>query len=203
MPNLIIIRHGQSVWNLENRFTGETDIELTTAGIAEAKNAGELIKDFSFQAAYTSVLKRAIDTLKIILEITNKTNLPVTCNKALNERNYGDLQGLNKADTIMKYGDAQVLLWRRSFNGKPPNGESLSDTYNRVVSYYKNTIEPQLRNNKNILIVAHGNSLRALMMYLEDISENDIEAVEIATGTPRMYQFERSLILLKVYDVPS
>ena len=203
MPNLVIIRHGQSVWNLENRFTGETDIELTATGIAEAKKAGELIKNFSFQTAYTSVLKRAIETLKIILEILNGTVVPVICNKALNERNYGDLQGLNKADTIEKYGEAQVLLWRRSFNEKPSNGESLKDTYNRVVPYYKNEIEPQLRNDNNILIVAHGNSLRALMMYLEGSSETEIESIEIATGVPRVYQFDRSLLLKKVYNLVS
>lgn len=201
MPDLIIIRHGQSVWNLENRFTGDTDIELTSVGIAEAKNAGELIKNFELHAAFTSVLKRAIHTLEIILETTKELNLPLTYNKALNERNYGDLQGLNKAETTAKYGAAQVLLWRRGFNIKPPNGESLQDTYNRVVPYFKKEIEPLLINNKNVLIVAHGNSLRALMMYLENIGDTAIEEVEIATGIPRVYQFEKALVIKNVFNI--
>ncbi len=201
MPNLIIIRHGQSVWNLQNRFTGETDIDLSEAGIAEATNAGLLIKKEHFDIAYTSVLKRAIHTLQLILEILPDKTLRFFCNKALNERNYGDLQGLNKAATLAKYGEPQMLLWRRSFAVKPPNGESLMDTYNRVVPYYKKEIEPQLNNNKNILIVAHGNSLRALMMYLEHISKTDIETVEIATGIPRKYQFGNNLLLKQVYNM--
>lgn len=201
MPYLVIIRHGQSVWNLQNRFTGETDIDLSAAGIAEATNAGMLIKMLPFDAAYTSLLKRAIHTLQIIIDILYNTNLPITCNKALNERNYGDLQGLNKADTLAKYGETQMLLWRRSFTVKPPNGESLKDTYNRVVPFYKSEIEPKLKNNKNILIVAHGNSLRALMMYLENIGEAAIETIEITTGIPRKYQFGTDLLLKQVYNI--
>src|SRR5665647_1655880 len=131
MPNLIIIRHGQSEWNLQNRFTGDTDIDLTAVGEAEAKNAAVLIKAYPIDAAYTSVLKRAIHTLNIILEETGNLSVPVTCTAALNERNYGDLQGLNKDDTIKKYGEEQVLLWRRGYDVVPPNGESLKDTYNR------------------------------------------------------------------------
>lgn len=195
MSNLIIIRHGQSEWNLQNRFTGDTDVELTDAGIEEAKNAAKLIKQFPLDAAYTSVLKRAIHTLNIILEITRNLYLPVTCNAALNERNYGDLQGLNKEDTIKKYGDAQVLLWRRGFSIVPPNGESLQDTFNRVVPYYNQKILPQLKCGKNILIVAHGNSLRALMMYLEDISETAIADVNLSTGVPRLYRFNDAMEL--------
>ena len=195
MPNLIIIRHGQSEWNLQNRFTGNTDVELTETGIEEAKNAARLIKKFPLDAAYTSVLKRAIHTLNIILEITGNLSLRVTCNAALNERSYGDLQGLNKEDTIKKYGEAQVLLWRRGFNTVPPNGESLQDTFNRVVPYYDQEILPQLKSGKNILIVAHGNSLRALMMYLEHNSETAIADVNLATGVPRLYRFNDAMEL--------
>ena len=195
MPNLIIIRHGQSEWNLQNRFTGTMDVELTEAGIEEAKNAAIRIKEFPLDAAYTSVLKRAIHTLNIILEITRNLSLPVTCNAALNERSYGDLQGLNKEDTIKKYGEAQVLLWRRSFSIVPPNGESLQDTFNRVVPYYNQEIVPQLKSGKNILIVAHGNSLRALMMHLEQISETAIADVNLATGAPRLYRFSDAMEL--------
>ena len=195
MPNLIIIRHGQSEWNLQNRFTGTMDVELTEAGIEEAKNAAIRIKEFPLDAAYTSVLKRAIHTLNIILEITRNLSLPVTCNAALNEKSYGDLQGLNKEDTIKKYGEAQVLLWRRSFSIVPPNGESLQDTFNRVVPYYNQEIVPQLKSGKNILIVAHGNSLRALMMHLEQISETAIADVNLATGAPRLYRFSDAMEL--------
>ena len=195
MANLIIIRHGQSEWNLQNRFTGDTDVELTEAGIEEAKNAARLIKEFPLDAAYTSVLKRAIHTLNIILEITANGSLPVTCDAALNERNYGDLQGLNKEDTIAKYGEAQVLLWRRGFSTVPPNGESLQDTFNRVVPYYNQEILPQLKSGKNILIVAHGNSLRALMMHLEHISKTAIADVNLATGVPRLYRFNNAMEL--------
>ena len=195
MPNLIIIRHGQSEWNLQNRFTVTMDVELTEAGIEEAKNAAIRIKEFPLDAAYTSVLKRAIHTLNIILEITRNLSLPVTCNAALNEKSYGDLQGLNKEDTIKKYGEAQVLFWRRSFCIVSPNGESLQDTFNRVVPYYNQEIVPQLKSGKNILIVAHGNSLRALMMHLEHISESAIADVNLATGAPRLYRFSDAMEL--------
>jgi 2,3-bisphosphoglycerate-dependent phosphoglycerate mutase len=195
MPNLIIIRHGQSEWNLKNLFTGDTDIDLTTAGIQEAKNAAMLIKKYPQDAAYSSVLKRAIHTLDIILEITGNTSISVIHNAALNERNYGELQGLNKETTLKKYGVAQVLLWRRDFNTAPPGGESLHDTFNRVIPYYIKEILPQLKTGKNILIVAHGNSLRALMMHLENISETAIAGVSLATGAPRLYRFSGAMEL--------
>jgi 2,3-bisphosphoglycerate-dependent phosphoglycerate mutase len=197
MSLLIIVRHGQSAWNLENRFTGETDVDLTPLGIEEARNAGKLIKAYHIDEAFTSVLKRAIDTLDIMLKDTNNTSIPIKKSAALNERNYGDLQGLNKAETEQKYGAEQVQIWRRSYEVKPPGGESLEDTYNRVVPYYQKEIAPDLKNGKNILIVAHGNSLRALMMYLEHISPEAIAEVNLATGAPRLYEFTNSLELLK------
>lgn len=201
MANLIIIRHGQSEWNLQNRFTGETDIDLTAIGIEEAKNAAVLIKKYPLDAAYTSVLKRAIHTLDIIKEVTGNLLLPVTCNAALNERNYGDLQGLNKDDTIKKYGEAQVLLWRRGYREVPPNGESLQNTYNRAVPYYNKEIAPRVSAGQNILIVAHGNSLRALMMCLEHISETAIAGVNLATGVPRVYEFSDTMVLQNAYYI--
>ena len=165
MPKLILLRHGQSIWNLENRFTGEMDIDLSELGKEEAKHAGILLKNYVIDVAYTSVLKRAIHTLKIVLR-EMQIDIPIIKSASLNERNYGDLQGLNKAETEQKYGIEQVLLWRRNYNIIPPNGESLKNTFDRVIPYYKKEIKPELKADKNILIVAHGNSLRALMMYI-------------------------------------
>jgi 2,3-bisphosphoglycerate-dependent phosphoglycerate mutase len=196
MPTLILIRHGQSQWNLENRFTGDSDIELTTAGELEAKNAGMLLKAFLIDIAFTSVLKRAIHTLNIVMAEIGRT-FPIVKSPALNERNYGQLQGLNKAETIKKYGDEKVLLWRRSFSTRPPGGESLQDTVDRVVPYYKENIETRLTEGQSVLIVAHGNSLRALMMHLENLSEAEIESVEIATGVPRVYEFSSDMKIVK------
>ena len=198
MPYLIIIRHGQSAWNLENRFTGVADIELTDIGIKEAERAGMLLKGFPVNIAFTSVLKRAIHTLQIILEETSQTAIPIVYNAALDERDYGDLQGLNKAETAKKFGDAQVLIWRRSFDVAPPGGESLKNTYDRVIPYYQKEVAPQLAIGKNILIVAHGNSLRALMRYLENISPEAIADVNLPTGVPRVYRFSPDLIIEKV-----
>ena len=189
MPVLILLRHGQSTWNLENRFTGEVDVDLSELGEAEAGKAGLLLKNYPIDEAFTSVLKRAIHTLDIVLKIIGRT-IPVTQSAALNERHYGDLQGLNKAETEQKFGAEQVLSWRRSYDAVPPNGESLKNTYDRVVPYYQQAIEPRLKAGKNILIVAHGNSLRALMMYLEEIDGKAIAEVNIATGIPRVYQFQ-------------
>jgi len=197
MPILILLRHGQSVWNLENRFTGEVDVDLSPQGELEAKNSGMRIKPIPVDIAFTSVLKRAIHTLDIVLK-EGEFKIPIFYSAALNERNYGDLQGLNKAETEKKYGAEQVLLWRRSYEVKPPNGESLEDTYHRVVPYYKKEIETSLRQGKNILISAHGNSLRALMMYLENISPIEIAEINLATGIPRKYDFDKDLNLLEV-----
>lgn len=190
---LVIVRHGQSAWNLENRFTGEMDIPLTELGREEARAAGEKLKTILFTQGFTSELQRAIDTMTLILEEAGQRQLPVTCNRALNERNYGLLQGLNKKDVAATYGDEQVALWRRSYSIRPPGGESLADTAGRVLPYYRSAIEPLLRDRKNILIVAHGNSLRALMMYLENISETGIADVDLPTGTPRRYILDDSL----------
>lgn len=197
MPNLIIVRHGQSEYNLENRFTGNTDIELTPEGEKEAVHAAQLIKPYNIDEAYTSVLKRAIHTLNIILSTNNETTIPITKSPALNERSYGDLQGLDKMEMIKKYGEKQVQEWRRSYDIIPPHGESLHETYERVVPYFQQEIEPKLAANKNILIVAHGNSLRALMMYLENINGITIADVNLATGTPRLYQFDDQMKLSK------
>lgn len=193
MAQLLLVRHGQSTYNLENRFTGNLDVPLTPLGEEEALLAGKKLINFKFDFAYTSILIRAWETLKIILKEIKQTDIPIIKTVALNERMYGSLQGLNKAETALKYGDAQVELWRRSYEVRPPDGESLHDTYNRTVPYYQKEIEPKLKNGKNILIVADGNSIRALKMYLEEISPKDILKVNIPTGTPIMYVFDENL----------
>ena len=197
VSTLIIIRHGQSTWNLENRFTGEVDVDLTPEGEQEAKRAGDMLKGYHIDEAHTSVLKRAIRTLEIVLQEIQNPAIPVFKTAALNERNYGSLQGLNKAETEAKYGKTQVELWRRSYDVVPPGGESLKDTRNRVIPYFKERIEPKLKTGTNILVVAHGNSLRALMMYLENITAEAIASVNIATGIPRLYEFDPSLHIVK------
>jgi 2,3-bisphosphoglycerate-dependent phosphoglycerate mutase len=189
MSTLVIVRHGQSQWNLENRFTGEIDVPLTEKGRREALKAGQQLKGYTFDFAFTSVLIRAIETLQIILDTIGQQNLPVIRDKALNERNYGELQGLNKSETARQFGDEQVQLWRRSYAVAPPGGESLKDTANRVIPYFENCILPLLEDGKNILISAHGNSLRALMMHLEKMSPEEIVQTELPTGKPRIYHF--------------
>ena len=201
MSILVLVRHGQSTWNLENRFTGEVDVDLTPVGEAEAEKAGQLLRPYHLDEAYTSVLKRAIRSLDIILRETENVNIPITRSAALNERNYGALQGLNKAETELQYGAQKVLEWRRSFEIAPPNGESLKDTYERAVPFYKKEIEPKLKMGKNILIVAHGNSLRALMMFLENISNEEISNLNLATGVPRVYELDASLMVVKCFYV--
>jgi len=196
--SLTIIRHGQSVFNLENRFTGNLDVSLSPLGEAEALQAGKKIKKIIYDIAYTSMLKRAQKTLQIILEEIEQTTITVVKNAALDERMYGNLQGLNKTEIAAKYGDAQVEIWRRSYDVHPPGGESLEDTYNRTVPYYKSEIEPKLKSGENVLIVAHGNSLRALMMYLENISKAAIVKVNIPTGLPRLYNFDSEMKLISV-----
>jgi 2,3-bisphosphoglycerate-dependent phosphoglycerate mutase len=198
MPLLALVRHGQSAWNLENRFTGEVDVDLTELGRQEARAAGKRLSGISFSRAFTSMLKRAEETLELILDEAGLKDLPVIRDKALNERNYGQLQGLNKAETAQKYGDQQVLVWRRSYSVRPPGGESLEDTAARVIPYYEMKISPALKTGENILVVAHGNSLRALMMRLENISEEDIAEVNLPTGKPRLYTMDADLKVLRV-----
>jgi 2,3-bisphosphoglycerate-dependent phosphoglycerate mutase len=184
---LIMVRHGQSQWNLENRFTGWVDIHLTAEGEAEAKRAGELLRGYQFERAFTSALKRAQETLRIILETTGQTNVLIERDEALNERHYGDLQGLNKAETALKFGDEQVHLWRRSYDVQPPGGESLKDTRARAWPYFEQHILPLVEAGQTILVVAHGNSLRGIVMALDNISEADIPDLNIPTGVPMRY----------------
>lgn len=202
MPYLVIIRHGQSEYNLQNRFTGQLDVPLTEYGKKEAKVAGHKLKKerLKFDNIFTSGLKRAHETLDIIEEELKftKNQTQVVQSNALNERNYGELQGLNKTETAAKFSEEQVNAWRRGYASRPPGGESLADTYKRVIEYYKKSIEPLLKAGKNILIVAHGNSLRALMMYLEKIDKKKIESMEIATGIPRMYTLTKRLRVAEV-----
>jgi 2,3-bisphosphoglycerate-dependent phosphoglycerate mutase len=197
MSYLIILRHGQSQWNLENRFTGWVDIDLSEQGIKEAQDAGEKLKNYKFDKAYTSDLIRAQRTLDIILDIIKQKDIPVEKDKALNERMYGDLQGLNKDETREKFGAEQVKLWRRSYDTAPPNGESLKDTADRVIPYWEKHIVPDLKAGKNILISAHGNSLRALVMYLEKLSKEEIVETEIPTGHPKYYLLDKDLNILE------
>jgi 2,3-bisphosphoglycerate-dependent phosphoglycerate mutase len=194
---LILVRHGQSQWNLENRFTGWIDIPLTEAGEEEARRAGELLRGYRFDHGFTSALKRAQETLRIILEVIGQEALPVEQDQALNERFYGDLQGLNKEETAQKFGAAQVHLWRRSYDVPPPGGESLKDTAARVLPYYREQIAPRLQRGETILVVAHGNSLRALVMVLENISEVEIPDLNIPTGVPMRYHFNKAGAVLE------
>lgn len=191
--SLVIVRHGQSEWNALNKFTGWVNVDLAPKGIAEAKQAGETLKGLNFDAAYTSNLKRAQRTLDFILEGTDQTDIPVTRNEALNERMYGDLQGMDKDEARERFGEEQIHIWRRSFDIPPPGGESLKGTADRVLPYYKAEIEPLLRSGKNLIIAAHGNSLRALIMYLENLSPEEILKTEVPTGKPRIYEFDEDL----------
>ena len=192
--NLILVRHGQSEWNEQNLFTGWKDPGLTELGIKEAKNAGSLISDkgIQFDEMFTSMLVRAQDTGTIILDSINQQNISITKNKALNERNYGSLAGLNKNDARKKWGEEQVHIWRRSFDIPPPEGESLKDTAERVLPYFHEHIMPKVIQGLSILVAAHGNSLRALIMELDLISSEDIVKLEIPTGAPIQYEFNQN-----------
>ena len=189
--NLILVRHGQSEWNAKNLFTGWKDPGLTDQGVSEAKNAGKLILEqkIEFDVMYTSMLSRAQKTGDIILGILNHKEIPIIKNEALNERHYGSLAGLNKDDARKKWGDEQVHIWRRSFDMPPPDGESLKDTADRVLPYFETEIMPKVISGSSILIAAHGNSLRALIMKLDSISSEDIVKLEIPTGAPIQYEF--------------
>lgn len=220
MHQLVLIRHGQSTWNLENRFTGWVDVDLTALGVSQAQEAGQRLKahGFDFDIAYTSVLKRAVWTLWHALDGLERTWLPVVHSWRLNERHYGALSGLNKADTAARYGDAQVLQWRRSYDTPPPAldpadprcerndvryaglqegdvplTECLKDTVARVLPFWENSIAPSIRAGKRVLIVAHGNSIRALIKHLDGISNDDIVGLEIPNGVPVVYELDAEL----------
>lgn len=226
MIKLVLVRHGESIWNKENRFTGWTDVELSEKGIIEAVDAGRVLKEkgYTFDVAYTSILKRSIDTLDYILKELNDDNILVKRSWRLNERHYGALQGLNKDETRLKYGDEQVKLWRRSTDIRPPElditdarypgndpkykdldecdipkTENLIDTIKRVLVYWNSDIINDLKNNKKVIIVAHGNSLRALIKYLDNISDEDIINLEIETGNPICYELDDDLKPIKHY----
>ena len=197
--NLILVRHGQSEWNEKNLFTGWKDPGLTDQGVSEAKNAGKLISEqnIEFDIMYTSMLSRAQKTGDIILGILNHKEIPIIKNEALNERHYGSLAGLNKDDARKKWGEEQVHIWRRSFDIPPPDGESLKDTADRVLPYFEAEIMPKVVSGSSILIAAHGNSLRALIMKLDSISPEDIVKLEIPTGAPIQYEFTAEGIIDK------
>lgn len=226
MKKLVLLRHGESEWNKENRFTGWTDVDLSDKGHEEAAEAGRLLKEegFTFDKAYTSYLKRAIHTLNHVLDELDENYIPVEKTWRLNERHYGALQGLNKADTAKKYGDEQVKIWRRSFDVKPPElkedderaprnqkhyakvnpgelplTESLETTIDRVVPYYQEIIKPDIENGDNVIIAAHGNSLRALVKYLDNMSNDEILELNIPTGVPLVYEFDDDMNVLRHY----
>lgn len=226
MFKLVLMRHGESQWNLENRFTGWTDVDLTEKGREEARKAGELLKaeGYDFDIAYTSVLRRAIHTLWIALDAMERMYLPVKNSWRLNERHYGALQGLNKAETAAKYGDEQVLIWRRAYAIPPmplspdderwagndpryaslkpeeiPATECLKDTVARVIPYWKEEIEPTIRSGKRVLIAAHGNSLRALIKYIDNISDEEIVHLNIPTARPIVYEFDDDMKPIRHY----
>ena len=226
MHRIVLLRHGESVWNMENRFTGWTDVDLTQRGVSEARRAGEMLKDagFVFDSAYTSVLKRAIKTLWLALESMDLMWVPVQHSWRLNERHYGALQGLNKAEMAAKFGERQVLLWRRSYDVPPPAlergdardslgdpryvgiaeaelplTESLKDTVARFLPYWNGTIAPAVSAGRRALIVAHGNSLRALVKYLDGIGDSEIVELNIPTGIPLVYELDSGLRPLRHY----
>ncbi len=192
MPKLILLRHGESQWNLENRFTGWVDIPLTPRGEEEARIAGEHLRDIPIDKVYTSVLQRAMNTAKIALTAAGKPDLPTERDQALNERHYGDLQGLNKAETAEKFGDEQVKIWRRSYDVPPPGekGESLKDTAARTLPYFQAHIMPDIKAGKNVLIVAHGNSLRSIVMDLDQLTREQVLELNIPTGVPLVYDLD-------------
>ena len=226
MYKLVLIRHGESTWNLENRFTGWTDVDLTPTGVEQAKNAGKLLKaeGFEFDVAYTSVLKRAIRTLFLALDEMDRTWLPVVKSWRLNERHYGGLQGLNKADMAKQYGEEQVLIWRRSYDTPPPELEAndprcerndprysrfepnpapltecLKDTVARVVPFWNEALAPAIKSGKRVVIAAHGNSIRALIKYLDGISDQDIVSLNIPNGIPLVYELDDNLKPIRHY----
>ncbi len=200
---LVLVRHGQSEWNLKNLFTGWRDVDLTEKGVAEAREAGRKLKGqgLTFDVAFTSALKRAQRTLDLMLEEMGQTGLPIVKNLALNERDYGDLSGLNKDDARKKWGDEQVLIWRRSYDIAPPGGESLRDTLARTLPYYVTEILPRVLRGERVLVTAHGNSLRALVMVLEKLSPDEILKREIGTGVPIIYRLDADATVKSKLDL--
>lgn len=192
MGQLVLLRHGESQWNLENRFTGWVDVPLSPKGEEEARQAGEKLKALGihFDMAFTSVLQRAIRTMEITLDILGQSDIPVEKDQALNERHYGDLQGLNKADTAKKFGDEQVHIWRRSYDVAPPGGESLKDTAARTLPYYEAKILPVVKAGKTVLVAAHGNSLRSMVMHLDQLTKEQVLELNLGTGVPLVYELD-------------
>ena len=192
MATLVLLRHGESQWNLENRFTGWVDVPLSPKGEEEARQAGEKLKaaHIHFDMAFTSVLQRANRTMEIALDILGQQGIPVEKDQALNERHYGDLQGLNKAETAQKYGEEQVHIWRRSYDVPPPGGESLKDTAARTLPYYEAKILPMIKAGKNILVAAHGNSLRSMVMHLDHLTKEQVLELNLGTGVPIVYELD-------------
>ncbi len=202
MAKLILVRHGQSQWNLENRFTGWIDIPLTDTGREEARRAGEQLQDIHIDQAFTSVLNRAIETLEIALGSAEQPDVPIIRDQAINERMYGDLQGLNKDEVAAQHGAAQVKIWRRSYDIAPPNGESLKDTAARAIPYFEQHILPVVKSGKNVLVSAHGNSLRAIVMKLDNLSQAEVLELNIPNGVPIIYEIDNdgSVISKKQFD---
>lgn len=192
MGQLVLLRHGESQWNLENRFTGWVDVPLSPKGEEEARQAGEKLKavGIHFDMAFTSVLQRAIRTMEITLDILGQSDIPVEKDQALNERHYGDLQGLNKAETAKKFGDEQVHIWRRSYDVAPPGGESLKDTAARTLPYYEAKILPVVKAGKTVLVAAHGNSLRSMVMHLDQLTKEQVLELNLGTGVPIVYELD-------------
>ena len=187
MALLVLVRHGESQWNQENRFTGWVDVPLTETGRREAERAGEVLRGMPFDRAYTSELQRASETLDIILRVIGQSDIPIERSAALNERHYGELQGLNKAETAQKFGAEQVHIWRRSYDVAPPGGESLKDTAARTLPYFEQVIVPRLQAGENVLVAAHGNSLRSIVMHLEGLTKEQVLELNLATGVPIVY----------------
>ena len=200
MSLLVIVRHGQSLWNLENRFTGWVDVPLTTLGEEEARKAGIALANTKFDVAYTSVLTRATHTLDLMKESGN-FQIPTIRDAALNERHYGDLQGMNKDEMRQQYGEEQVHIWRRSYDIAPPNGESLKDTAARTIPFLERAILGDIRQGKNVLVVAHGNSNRAIVMAIENLDSAGVMKVELATGIPRAYQLDATGKLIEMVNL--
>ena len=190
MAYIVLVRHGQSKYNEQNRFTGWKDVPLSKLGVEEAENAAKKLVGFKFDIAYTSVLKRAIKTLEIIMKGILHPNTPVRKDKALNERDYGDLIGMNKDDARKKFGEEQVRIWRRSYDIRPPGGESLKDTAERALPYFSKYILADLKKGKNVIVSAHGNSLRAIVMKLDSLTKEQVLKLEIPTGVPIIYKFD-------------